>query len=74
MIAIINDGSNSEPTGVRRYRVQINRKLICEFDHVREDGLAVCLRKAADAVENSEFNTVLDAVALIYKEIIRDPI
>lgn len=51
MIAIINDGTNPSITGLHCYRVQINNELICEFDHVRENGLAECLRKAADAVD-----------------------
>lgn len=50
MIAIINTGeTNAE--GQAHYRVQINNKLICTFDHTRTDGLATCLRLAADAVE-----------------------
>lgn len=51
MIAIINDGTNPNSNGLHHYRVQINDTLICEFDHVREDGLAECLRKAANAVD-----------------------
>jgi hypothetical protein len=37
------------------YRVQIDQQLICKFDHDRLDGLAECLRKAADATEQSEW-------------------
>jgi hypothetical protein len=53
MIAIINDGSNRSTTGVHGYKVQINDRVICTFEHVRESGLAECLRRAADAVEAS---------------------
>lgn len=63
MIAIINDGTNSNITGLHRYRVQINNELICEFDHVREDGLAECLRKAADAVEQAEEDRISDIIS-----------
>lgn len=35
-----------------KYRVRINQTVICEFDHDRKiDGLAQCLRDAADAVD-----------------------
>ena len=36
---------------MNRYQVRINTKVIAEFDHMRPDGLAECLRKAADAIE-----------------------
>lgn len=54
MIAIINDGSNPSTTGVHRYKVQINDKVICGFSHVREEGLEVCLLKAAEAVRRAQ--------------------
>lgn len=50
MIAIINTGETTAE-GQAHYRVQINHKVICTFDHTRTDGLATCLRLAADAVE-----------------------
>lgn len=50
MIAIINQGGDM--SGECEYRVQINNELITTFKHSRPDGLAECLRKAADAVEN----------------------
>ena len=37
------------------FRVQIGQQLICKFDHNKLDGLSVCLQKAADAVEQSEW-------------------
>ena len=41
-------------TGLNRYRVRINQTVICEFEHDRQvNGLAQCLRDAADAVEAS---------------------
>lgn len=33
------------------YRVRVNTDLICRFKHVRAEGLAACLRRAADAVD-----------------------
>lgn len=54
MIAIINITPDAHLTGPNTYRVQINREVICEFEHNRTyDGLAQCLRDAADAVEQS---------------------
>ena len=37
-----------------RYRLKINALPITEFTHKRSDGLATCLRKAADAVDKRE--------------------
>ena len=51
MIAIINNGVNPEPTGVHTYTVQINHKVITTFNHLREEGLARCLERAAEAVK-----------------------
>lgn len=51
MIAIVNVSTHDDPCGVHEYEVRINREVITRFEHVREDGLAVCLRKAANAVE-----------------------
>jgi hypothetical protein len=53
MIAIINMGYTY--TGQKEdeclYWVQINHDFICEFKHVRADGLAKCLERAAKAVK-----------------------
>ena len=52
MIAIIN----RENLGgdLRRYTVGINEQVVATFEHNRSDGLATCLRKAANAVEMAE--------------------
>jgi hypothetical protein len=57
-IIISNMGSpnrieGEDPGGLRRYEVKINTELIATFDHCRRDGLAVCLRLAAEAVEEA---------------------
>lgn len=52
MIAIINQGGDM--SGECEYRIQINNELITTFKHSRPDGLAECLRKAADAVEKEK--------------------
>lgn len=53
MIAIINTGEVDE-LGRAHYRLQINHKLIAEFDHHRKDGLAVCLALASLAVDRAQ--------------------
>ncbi len=54
MIAIVNVSSEDTPTrGSNQYEVRINSKIICTFEHDRQyEGLAQCLRDAADAVDN----------------------
>jgi hypothetical protein len=37
------------------YRVQINKSLVCKFEHNSSDGPADCLKKAADAMELNEW-------------------
>lgn len=63
MIAIIN--KEGDPLGICKYRVQINNTLITEFTHNRPDGLATCLRKAADAVDSAEHENKLSKLRKI---------
>lgn len=52
MIAIVNIGpQDNDSGGWRDYEVRINHEVIVRFRHERRDGLAVCLMKAAKAVE-----------------------
>ena len=62
MIAIVNITNPAKPTGTHRYSLRINRKVITEFDHEREDGLAVCLNKAAKAAEKARNEEVLQII------------
>ena len=54
MIAIVNITPQAEfeedPFGTHLYEVRINRIPKARFSHTRGEGLAVCLRRAADAV------------------------
>ena len=62
-IIITNKGqAPGENETTRIYHVKINDKLITEFTHDRENGLAECLRKAADAVDNKK---ILDVANLL---------
>jgi hypothetical protein len=47
-------GDDFDVTGLNKYQVRINQKVIAEFEHTRSDGLAECLRKAAIAVEQPD--------------------
>lgn len=60
MIAIVNCGPYDDPNplGVRTYEVRINSEVITTFKHARGDGLAECLRKAANAVAAKHWQEV----------------
>lgn len=52
MIAIVNvSDKGTSLKGTNHYEVRINEKVITKFSHERIQGLAKCLRDAADAVE-----------------------
>ena len=50
-VIIQNVTEHSKPTGIHDYVLRINAEEICRFQHLRESGLAECLRCAADAVD-----------------------
>lgn len=48
-------------TGPNRYQVRINQTVICEFEHDRQrNGLAQCLRDAADAVQAEQDHYIIE--------------
>ena len=56
MIEIVNFGSVDEiehkyTVFINPYGLNENRKVMCHFTHQQKDGLAECLRKAADALD-----------------------
>lgn len=54
MAIIIRNVSSGPLTGIQQYTVRINSgPIIAAFEHVRDDGLAECLRKAARAVDTA---------------------
>lgn len=54
-VVITNISQHNDLRGLNQYEVRINRDpVIANFDHVRSEGLAACLRKAADAVDAAE--------------------
>lgn len=55
MIAIVQvHQHDDDPGGLRTYEVRINQEVITEFTHYRREGLAKCLRLAANAVEDHD--------------------
>lgn len=50
-IIIQNMSTHDSPTGEHSYELRINREVITGFTHTREEGLATCLRRAADAAD-----------------------
>ena len=52
MIAVVNVSKEYSRTGVQQYEVRLNRYVVAKFDHISEEGMAKCLRCAADAVES----------------------
>ena len=44
-----------ELNGTCTMKVMLDDVLICRFEHHNPDGIAVCVRKAADAIELSEW-------------------
>ena len=64
MSIIIRNVSTGVPTGVQQYELKINQRILLQFEHTREDGLAVCLRKAADAVEADRDKKVIQILLL----------
>lgn len=74
MIAIINIGPYDDPDidGIRNYRVCINGKTICEYEHKRSDGLAVCLAKASEAVKKQHIRNIREGVKTPFSEISSD--
>ncbi len=55
MLMITIDKTDEDAHGPDTYTVSLRSQLICRFKHDRLDGLADCLKKAADAVELSEW-------------------
>lgn len=54
-IIIDNVSEHDELDGVNSYTVRVgrDRPVIAAFNHVRSEGLATCLRRAADAVDRA---------------------
>lgn len=53
-IIITNVSDELKRRGEHDYQLRINNRVLALFKHKREDGLAKCLRLAADALEKQE--------------------
>lgn len=68
MIKIINISKNPQRGGRNQYALMINNTEIAEFEHVYEEGLAGCLRKAADAAEQIQLSEISDLMNYMIME------
>ncbi|HEY4744785.1 MAG TPA: hypothetical protein VIH45_09030 [Desulfuromonadaceae bacterium] len=59
MITIVNVTPVPQPFGENVYEIRIDRNVMTTFTHTREQGLAECLQKAAEAVERHKWCKVL---------------
>jgi len=75
MIAIINVSEHPSHTGEQTYELRINERVLARFMHVREQGLALCLFRAACAAQEYE-NEEQELVRKSYMElaVIKDDI
>lgn len=68
-MSIIIQNVSTEDTplkGYNNYQIRINDNIICNFTHKRKaNGLAQCLRDAADAVEAKEHDRILSIINAI---------
>lgn len=62
MIKIFNISKDPNQKGKQQYVLMINRTEITTFEHKYEDGLAACLRAAADAAEAAKSSTIIDLI------------
>jgi hypothetical protein len=65
VIAIVNVSKNPSAFGVHQYELRINTRVIAKFEHVREEGLTVCLQKAAQAAECAKWEEAAEMIKLM---------
>lgn len=73
MIQIVNIGpEGAEMVGLHDYVVRINGIDICKFQHIRKfNGLAECLRDAADAIEKQRKAEQVDLLLRMQEKLCR---
>lgn len=69
MSIIINNVSEVCGEGVQEYELKINQEVKARFQHNFDDGLAVCLRKAAIAFEENPVDALKERVIELMKNI-----
>lgn len=73
-MAIIIENMRGPDDGECEYRLRINSQVIAYFSHSRPDGLAECLRKAADAAEKAHWSGVEAAMDYYLKTVMDRPL
>lgn len=53
-VIITNVSTHDDHEGENDYVLRINSRQIARFKHIRRDGLAACLRRAAEAAEEAQ--------------------
>jgi hypothetical protein len=66
-MSIIIQNMKGDALGVCTYQLRINQRVIAEFEHSRPDGLAVCLKKAADAAEQDEWEGLQQVIEEVWR-------
>ena len=54
-MSIVIHNLGGDPLGECSYEIRINERVITTFKHNRVKGLSACLKRAADAVDKSEW-------------------
>jgi hypothetical protein len=60
-IIITNVSKHDDLVGMNDYVVSINQREVGRFQHIRKEGLAACLRRAAHAVEEARDDLIMRA-------------
>ena len=60
-VVVINIDKDVRPSGPHLYEVRLNQIPLASFVHIREDGMVVCMRKAAEALEGVDIDAKVAA-------------
>jgi hypothetical protein len=58
-MSIIITNIDNKTSGECKYRLYIDKHEICDFKHIREEGLVECLRKASEAVKKKQLQELV---------------
>lgn len=56
MIIVCNVSEEYSRTGIQKYEVRINDTKLSSFEHNSEEGMSVCLHKAAESLKNVDID------------------
>lgn len=63
-IIITNVSKHDDLAGLNDYVVRINQREVGRFQHIRKEGLAACLRRAADAVDDARYEMIMSVAEM----------